>query len=320
MMTRCLRELNSFVTILYKNSPPFWEGTEKVLLINVKRHNSHYYQGIMPFLLYNYCINFKRVGTMIQNQQSMIFSPYMGIYDLVVPEDNLLRRFNNLVNFSFVYAELKDNYCRDNGRNSIDPIRMFKYLFLKTIFDLSDVDIVERSKYDMSFKYFLNMAPEEPVINPSSLTKFRKLRLIDVNLLDMLINKTVEIAIEKEIIKSKSIIVDATHTKARYNQMSPKEILMDRSKKLRKAIYQIDESMKIKFPDKNTTDVLEDEIDYCQKLVDVIEKEETLIQYPKVKEQFPTISNTCRTLKIKMQKWVIKLPIHRFLDIRPILQ
>lgn len=58
------------------------------------------------------------------------------------------------------------------------------------------------------------MTPEEAVINPSSLTKFRKLRLKDTNLLDMLISKTVEIAIEKEIIKSKSIIVDATHTKS----------------------------------------------------------------------------------------------------------
>ena len=99
---------------------------------------------------------------------------------------------------------------------------MFKYLLLKTIFDLSDVDIVERSKYDMSFKYFLIMAPEDTVIEPSSLTKFRKLRLKDMNLLDMLINKTVGIAIDKGIIKSKSIIVDATHTKARYNQKSPK--------------------------------------------------------------------------------------------------
>lgn len=229
---------------------------------------------------------------MIQNQQSMIFSPYMDIYDLVVPKDNLLRKLNDLVDFSFVYDELKDNYCHNNGRNAIDPIRMFKYLLLKTIYDLSDVDIVDRSIYDMSFKYFLNMAPEEPVIEPSSLTKFRKLRLINVNLLDMLINKTVEIAIEKEIIKSKSIIVDATHTKARYNQMSPKEILLERSKKLRKAIYQIDESMKNKFPDKNTTDVLEDEIDYCQNLIDVIEKEETLIQYPKVKEQLNLLKET----------------------------
>lgn len=229
---------------------------------------------------------------MIQNQQSMVFSPYMAIYDLVVPKDNLLRKINDLVDFSFVYDELKDKYCHDNGRNAIDPIRMFKYLLLKTIYDLSDVDIVDRSIYDMSFKYFLNMAPEESVIEPSSLTKFRKLRLKDVNLLNMLINKTVEIAIEKEIIKSKSIIVDATHTKARYNQMSPKEILMDRSKKLRKAVYKIDESMKNKFPVKNTTDVLEDEIDYCQKLIDVIEKEDTLTQYPKLKEQLNLLKET----------------------------
>ena len=229
---------------------------------------------------------------MIQNQQSMILSPYMDIYDLVVPKDNLLRKLNNLVDFSFIYDELKDKYCHDNGRKAIDPIRMFKYLLLKIIHDLSDVDIVERSKYDMSFKYFLNMAPEDPVIEPSSLTKFRKLRLEDENLLDMLINKTVEIAIEKEVIKSKSIIVDATHTKARYNQMSPKEILMDRSKKLRKAIYQIDESMKNKFPVKNTNDALEDEINYCQELIEVIEKEETLVEYPKVKEQLNLLKET----------------------------
>ena len=106
------------------------------------------------------------------------------------------------------------------------------------------MDIVERSKYDMSLKYFLDMAPEDEVINPSSLTKFRKLRLKDVNLLDMLINKTVGIALEKGVIKSSAIIVDATHTKARFNQQSPKEILMEKSKLLRKAVYQIDEKMK----------------------------------------------------------------------------
>lgn len=136
---------------------------------------------------------------------------------------------------------------------------MLKYLLLKSIFELSDVDVVERSKYDMSFKYFLHMAPEDPVIEPSSLTKFRKLRLKDLNLLDMLIDKTVEIAIQNGIIKSSAIIVDATHTKARYNQKSPREILQDRSRKLRKAVYNVDESLKYKLPIKNTTDVLEDE-------------------------------------------------------------
>lgn len=110
----------------------------------------------------------------------MILSPYMKIYDLVVQKDNMLRQINDLVDLSFVYDELIDKYFLTNGRNAISPIRMFKYLLLKSIFDLSDVDIVERSKYDMSFKYFLDMAPEEDFIEPSSLTKFRKLRLKDV--------------------------------------------------------------------------------------------------------------------------------------------
>jgi transposase len=229
---------------------------------------------------------------MIQQQQSMILSPYIELYNLIIPKDNMLRQINEVVDFSFVYDELKVHYCLDNGRNAIDPIRMFKYLLLKTIFELSDSDIVERSKYDMSFKYFLHMAPEDPVIDPSSLTKFRKLRLKDLNLLDMLIGKTVEIAVEKNIIKSTAIIVDATHTKARYNQKSPREILLDRSRKLRKAVYSIDESLKAKLPTKNTADVLEDEIDYCQKLIHVIETESGIAQLPKIMEPLNLLKET----------------------------
>lgn len=222
---------------------------------------------------------------MISNQLSLNLSPFMAIYDIVVPKDNMLRQINDLVDFSFVHEELQHKYCLDNGRHAVPPIRMFKYLLLKSIFDVSDVDVVERSKYDMSFKYFLDMAPEDEVINPSSLTKFRKLRLKDVNLLDMLIQKTVEIALKKEIIKSTAIIVDATHTKARFNQLSPKEILMQKSKLLRKSVYEIDEKMKDKFPLKTTTNKLSDELDYCQKIIDAVEKEKSLREYPKVKEK-----------------------------------
>ncbi|WP_044296725.1 transposase, partial [Robinsoniella peoriensis] len=170
---------------------------------------------------------------MVDQQQKLVLSSYMKIYELVVPRNNLLRQIKELVNFGFIYEELIDKYCLDNGRNAVPPIRMFKYLLLKAIYDLSDVDVVERSRYDMSFKYFLDMVPEEEVINPSSLTKFRKLRLKDMALLDMLIAKTVQIALEQEIIKSKTIIVDATHTKSRYNQMTPRQALQERSKKLR---------------------------------------------------------------------------------------
>ena len=222
---------------------------------------------------------------MLEQQQKLIVSPFIKIYKLVVPKDNLLRQINEMIDFSFIYEELINKYCLDNGRNAVSPIRMFKYLLLKSIFDISDVDVVERSKYDMSFKYFLDMSPEEEVISPSSLTKFRKLRLKDMNLLDMLISKTVTLAIDKGIIKSKSIIVDATHTKSRYNQKAPRKILQERSKQLRKAVYQIDDSIKGQFPPKNIEDSLEKEIDYCNNLITVIKTNKSVCQYPKISEK-----------------------------------
>lgn len=91
---------------------------------------------------------------MLLHQQKIKFSEYGSIYDLIVPKDNLLRKINDIIDFSFVYQELVNKYCTNNGRMAQSPVRMFKYLLLKTIYTLSDVDVVERSLYDMSFKYF----------------------------------------------------------------------------------------------------------------------------------------------------------------------
>ena len=123
---------------------------------------------------------------MLEQQQTISFSDYSSLYDLIIPKDNLLRQITDLVDFSFVYQELQDKYCHDTGRTAESPIRMFKYLLLKVIYDISDVDVVERTRYDMSFKYFLGLTPEETnLINPSSLTKFRRrLKAYDYKLID----------------------------------------------------------------------------------------------------------------------------------------
>src|ERR1700712_3162441 len=229
---------------------------------------------------------------MLAQQQQIQFSAFSGLYDLIVPKDNLLRKINELIDFTFIHEELVGKYCLNNGRTAESPIRMFKYLLLKTIYTISDVDVVERSQYDMSFKYFLDMAPEDEVINPSSLTKFRKLRLRDADLLNLLISKTVSIAIEKDIIKSKSIIVDATHSLSRSNPHSALEVLRERSKLLRKAVYAIDEDMKSQMPEKNNSDDLEKELAYCKELEKRIESDQTLSLIPAVKEKLNLLKET----------------------------
>ena len=229
---------------------------------------------------------------MLVQQQTIQFSAHSSLYDLIVPKNNLLRKINDLIDFSFIYDELLNKYCTNNGRMAESPVRMFKYLLLKTIYTISDVDVVERSQYDMSFKYFLDMNPEDDVINPSSLTKFRKLRLKDTDLLNLLINKTVTIAIEKGIIRSKSIIVDATHTLSRSNPFLALEVLRERSKLLRKTVYTFDDQFKERMPQKNTDNDLEKELAYCKELETRIENEPSISSIPAVKEKLNLLKET----------------------------
>jgi transposase len=229
---------------------------------------------------------------MLVQQQSIQFSEHSSLYDLIIPKNNILRKINDLIDFSFIYDELLNKYCTNNGRMAESPVRMFKYLLLKTIYTVSDVDVVERSRYDMSFKYFLDMNPEDDVINSSSLTKFRKLRLKDTDLLNLLINKTVGIAIEKGIIRSKSIIVDATHTLSRSNPFSAIEVLRERSKLLRKTVYIFDDQFKERMPQKNTDNDLEKELAYCKELETRIENEPSISSIPAVKEKLNLLKET----------------------------
>ena len=183
---------------------------------------------------------------MLQQQQSLSFNDYSSLYELIIPKDNLLRQINDLVDFSFVYQELQDKYYHDNGRTAESSIRMFKYLLLKVIYNISDVDVVERTRYDMSFKYFLGLTPEETnLINPISLTKFRQLRLKDIELLDLLIKKTVSIALEVDVLKSKNVIVDATHTHSRSNSISAAKSLEYYCKAVIKVVNSVDNSMEL---------------------------------------------------------------------------
>jgi transposase len=229
---------------------------------------------------------------MLPEQGRLLFSNHSDLYDIIIRKDNLLRMIKELIDFSFVRKELVDKYCPDNGRMAIDPVCLFKYLLLKTIYDISDVDVVERSFVDMSFKYFLDMAPEDEVINPSTLTKFRRQRLKDMDLLNLLINKTVTLALEKGIIKSASIIVDSTHSSSRSNPHSPVEVLKMRSKQLRKLLYETDESIKDSLPKKNEDTDLEHELTYSHELVNHLKDNEMLISIPKIKEKLNMLRET----------------------------
>ena len=240
------------------------------------------------------------------NQLELNFSKYFELYDIVIKPDNFWKQLNDMVDFSFVYEELKDKYSSTMGRTCEDIVRMFKYLLLKSYFKLSDRGLVERTETDLLFKYFLGYDPEETkLINPSLLTVFRRERLKagEDNLMDKLINKTVEIALEKGLIEVKNkIIVDATHTNAMFHHISPREELIRQAKELRKSVYKIDESMHDKMPKKKeSTGLLEDQIDYTKELLKIIKDDGRFIALPGLKEQIDYLEETMNDTEIELE-------------------
>lgn len=103
--------------------------------------------------------------------------------------------------------------------------------------------------------------PEDEIIDSSLLTKFRKTRINNEEMLEEMLSETVRQAIEKGIIKSNAIIVDATHTKSKSNVETPLEILRKASKNLRREVYKYRYDISEEFPQKpGDTATLDEEI------------------------------------------------------------
>ena len=242
----------------------------------------------------------------MNNQLEISFSQYTELYNILIPKENFWKQLNDMIDFSFVVDMIKDKYSSTMGRTAEDVIRMFKYLLLKSYFKLSDRGLVDRTMTDMLFKYFLGYDPEETkLIDPSLLTVFRRERLIDndVNLMDKLIEKTVEIALEKGLIEVKNkIIVDSTHTNAMFSHISPREELIRQAKNLRKAVYKVDENMHNKMPKKReSSGLLEDQITYTKELLDVLKEDGRFEKIPGIKEQIDYLKETMEDTEIELE-------------------
>ena len=105
-------------------------------------------------------------------------------------------------------------------------------------------------------------------MHSSSLTKFRKLRLNNEDILEELLSEIVAQAVDKGLIKSKTLIIDATHTKSKYSIQTPIEMLRDVSKNRRKQLYHYVPQIKDSVPKKlHSTASLEEAVAYTQELI-----------------------------------------------------
>lgn len=66
--------------------------------------------------------------TINNNIQSEIL---MTTMEEIVPEDSLFRKIDKYIDFTFIYDKVKPLYCENNGRPGIDPVVLFKLVFIQ---------------------------------------------------------------------------------------------------------------------------------------------------------------------------------------------
>jgi len=151
-------------------------------------------------------------------------SLYSILYDKI-PENHILRSINRAVDFSFINKLLGESYCKYYGRPAKEPEMMAKLLILQYLYNYSDDRVIKETQVNLAYMWFIGINPEDDLPNPSLLTKFRKQRLKETSL-DDIIKEVVRQCVEKGIIKSSNgIVIDTTHIEANTIKKVPERIM-----------------------------------------------------------------------------------------------
>ena len=153
-----------------------------------------------------------------------------------IPKNHILKQINSAISLNFINELLKDSYCSGFGRPAKEPEMMMRILILQKLYNLSDERVIEELSVNLAYMWFIGINPDEETPHASLLSKFRTLRLKDVDL-DEVICEIVKQCIDKKIIPDTTgISDDATHIEANTTRKTPERIMKHLARKIFKSI------------------------------------------------------------------------------------
>lgn len=95
----------------------------------------------------------------------------MIILENYVPENHLLRKVDRSIDFRFIYELVEPLYAQ-NGRPSIDPIVLFKLLFINHLYGYNSMRrTIEETKVNLAYRWFIGYGVEDPLPHFSDFSK-----------------------------------------------------------------------------------------------------------------------------------------------------
>ena len=137
--------------------------------------------------------------------------------DSFVPQDHLLRKIEDALDFSKLYEIVGDLYCHNNGRPSVDPVVLFKIVFIQHLYGIPSLRrTCEEIKMNVAYRWFLGYLMNEQLPHFSTVSQNFKHRFTEET-----IDKVFEWIlgeVEKHgYLTPDAVFVDGTHIKANAN-------------------------------------------------------------------------------------------------------
>lgn len=245
---------------------------------------------------------------MLKNEPKQL-SLHSILYDKI-PDNHILKKINSAVDFSFINELLKDSYCEYYGRRAKEPEMMCKLQMLERLYDLSDEQVIDDCKVNLAYMWFLGINPEDELPHPSLLSKFRKQRLKEATL-DDIIKEIVRQCVDKGIIKGQGISVDSTHTEANTTKKVPERIMKHLAKRIMNSAEEegiLPESINEKIPnykeieDHNEAKKVMKE--YLEDLIQTVENNEECANSEKVQKEINQAKEILESPKFIEQKGI----------------
>ena len=149
-----------------------------------------------------------------------------------IPKNNILLKIDSEISLDFTNDLLADKYNKAFGRPAYRPETMIRIGILQRMYDLSDEAVIDEIAVNRAFEYFCHISPVEDLPHASTLCKFRKLRL-DENTMDEIMTGIVHQMIEKGIIKKEGgIVIDSTHIDANTVKKVPERLMEHMARKI----------------------------------------------------------------------------------------
>jgi transposase len=137
----------------------------------------------------------------------------------LVPGDHLLRKIEAAIDLEFIRDRVRHLYCEDNGRPALDPVVLFKLLFIGYLFGIrSERQLMREVQCNAAYRWYLRLKLTDKVPDASTLSQNRRRRFRDSDVYQKLFDEIVELAMKRGLVSGEVLYTDATHLKANANK------------------------------------------------------------------------------------------------------